>query len=77
MRGGVLPHTRLPLVSSMTRLVVVHDVLGTLFSLTSPINELLAIFADQLESEKAPPILAELIVMVSACIRTACRENCD
>jgi len=49
----------------MSRIVVVHDVLGTLFSLTAPIRELESIFADQFKDENAPPILAELIIMVS------------
>jgi hypothetical protein len=49
----------------MSRLVIVHDVLGTLFSLSSPIEELQAIFADQFKAAESPAILAELIIMVS------------
>lgn len=43
--------------------VVVHDVLGTLFSLSSPIKTLQDIFGPQLQDY--PPNFAELIVMVS------------
>ncbi|PRP79527.1 hypothetical protein PROFUN_12718 [Planoprotostelium fungivorum] len=45
----------------MARLVVVHDVLGTLFSLEAAIDELKDIFSQQLS--RAPPILPEIIIM--------------
>lgn len=42
-----------------TRLVVVHDVLGTCFDLTKPIEALKSIFGDQVKDDR----LAELIIM--------------
>jgi hypothetical protein len=50
--------------SSSERLVIVHDVLGTLFGLEAPIEALQSIFAEQLKAMNAPAILAELIIMV-------------
>lgn len=47
------------------RLVVVHDVLGTLFGLGAPIEALQEVFADQLRDMNAPAVFAELIIMVS------------
>lgn len=44
--------------------VVVHDVLGTLFDLSAPIEELKAMCAKGLQG--APDHFAELIVMVSS-----------
>lgn len=50
--------------SGSERLVVVHDVLGTLFGLEAPIEALQSIFAEQLKAMNAPAIFAELIIMV-------------
>lgn len=48
-----------------TRLVIVHDVLGTLFGLEAPIDELQSLFGEQVSDR----MFAELIVMV--CIHGA------
>jgi hypothetical protein len=48
------------------RLVVVHDVLGTLFGLNAPIEALQDTFANQLKDMNAPAVFAELIIMVSS-----------
>ena len=53
------------------QIVVVHDVLGTLFDLEAAIDELKVLFAEQLKG--TPDILPELIVMVRW--RTVCM--CD
>lgn len=47
------------------RVIIVHDVLGTLFSLTEPIAVLKDLFADQLGSDAGvADKFAELIIMV-------------
>ncbi|GAC76901.1 phospholipase A2 [Moesziomyces antarcticus T-34] len=47
-----------------SRLVIVHDMFGTLFGLTACIEALVSLFPEQLQaSDKLPPIVPELIVM--------------
>lgn len=60
-----------PLTKSliMARIVIVHDVLGTLFGLDAPIDEVLSIFREQLldasSNDKGHArMFAELVVMV-------------
>lgn len=51
-------------LSPPSRLVIVHDMFGTLFSLSACIEALVSLFPDQLhEAEGVPKIVPELVVM--------------
>ncbi|EST07874.1 Platelet-activating factor acetylhydrolase [Kalmanozyma brasiliensis GHG001] len=46
-----------------SRLVIVHDMFGTLFGLDACIDALKGLFKDQLEAEGVPKIVPELVIM--------------
>lgn len=47
-----------------SRLVIVHDMFGTLFGLSACMEALVSLFPDQLQqSDKVPPIVPELVIM--------------